>query len=62
VMKDINIARSLAQATKVPTPLLGACAGAWAAAQDQIGSGADHTELLRWIEQILPPEPAKPAA
>ena len=62
VMKDINIARSLARATKVPTPLLGACAGAWAAAQDQIGSGADHTELLRWIEQILPPEPAKPAA
>jgi 3-hydroxyisobutyrate dehydrogenase len=62
VMKDINLARNLARATKVSTPLLSACAGAWAAAQDKIGSGADHSEMLRWLEQLLPPEPAKPNA
>lgn len=61
VMKELDLASGLARSTKVPAPLLAACTEAWNTAQNQIGSGADHTEMLRWVEKLLPPQAAKAA-
>lgn len=59
MMKNIDLARALARATKTQAPLLAASADIWSTAQDHIGSGADYTEMLRWIENLGPAETPK---
>ena len=34
-----------------------ACRAAWAAAEAGIGSGADQSELIRWLETVAVQEP-----
>jgi len=41
----------------VESPLLVACRNAWAAAEARLGSGADQTALIRWLETLTPPAP-----
>jgi len=30
---------------------------AWVAAEARLGSGADHSALIRWLETLVPPAP-----
>jgi 3-hydroxyisobutyrate dehydrogenase len=63
VRKDLDLALAIARASRLDTPLLRACRDAWLRAENDIGSGADHTDILRWIKQLTLPDPkleAKP--
>ena len=57
LLKNLETASSLAQARGVESPLLVACRNAWAAAEARLGSGADQTALIRWLETLTPPAP-----
>ncbi|HJQ83378.1 MAG TPA: NAD(P)-dependent oxidoreductase, partial [Candidatus Binatia bacterium] len=52
MVKDLGIALDLAGATGVPLRLGAACRDVWLAAQAALGAGADHTEVVRWLEQV----------
>jgi 3-hydroxyisobutyrate dehydrogenase len=53
MIKDLGIARSLAEAQGVRTPVTGAAYAAAVSARDALGGpGLDHTELARWYEQV----------
>jgi 3-hydroxyisobutyrate dehydrogenase len=54
LLKSLETASSVAQACGVETPLLAACRDAWAAAEARLGSGADQTSLIRWLETLVP--------
>jgi 3-hydroxyisobutyrate dehydrogenase len=58
VLKGLEVTANVAQATGVHAPLLAACRTAWAAAETGIGSGADQSELIRWLESVAVQEPA----
>ena len=57
VLRALETTVAVAQATAVHAPLAEACHVAWTAAQAEIGSGADQSELIRWLESVSPPEP-----
>jgi 3-hydroxyisobutyrate dehydrogenase len=57
VLKGIEISAGVAQSAAVHAPLLAACRAAWAAAEAAIGSGADQSELIRWLETMVVQEP-----
>jgi 3-hydroxyisobutyrate dehydrogenase len=57
VLKGLEVTASVAQSTGVYAPLLTACRAAWAAAEACIGSGADQSELIRWLESAVVQEP-----
>jgi 3-hydroxyisobutyrate dehydrogenase len=57
VLRGIESSRQVAQSVGVHAPVLDACLGAWTAAQTQIGSGADQSELIRWLETVAVQEP-----
>jgi 3-hydroxyisobutyrate dehydrogenase len=57
VLKGLEVTASVAQSTGVHAPLLAACRAAWAAAEAGIGSGADQSELIRWLESVTVQEP-----
>jgi len=42
---------------RVEAPLLTACRDTWAAAETRLGSGADHSALIRWLETLVPSAP-----
>ena len=54
LLKDLETASSVAQAYGVETPLLAACRNSWAAAGTHLGSGADQSALIRWLETLVP--------
>jgi 3-hydroxyisobutyrate dehydrogenase len=49
MVKDMNIALQLAEAAGTPAPLSRAAVEAWTTAADAMRSGADHTEIARWL-------------
>ena len=53
--KGLATAAGVAQACGVQAPLLAACRDAWAAAETSLGSGADQSALIRWLETLVPP-------
>ena len=53
VLKALQITADVARSAGVHAPLLAACHAAWAAAETGIGSGADQSELLRWLESVV---------
>jgi len=57
VLQGTAIAASLAQSTGIHAPLLAACRDAWAAAKAEIGSGADQSEIVRWLESVVVERP-----
>ena len=57
VLRGLEITTSLAQSTGAHAPLAAACCTAWAAAEAEIGSGADQSELIRWLESVAVNEP-----
>jgi 3-hydroxyisobutyrate dehydrogenase len=54
VLKELDTALHVAGAVGVHAPLVEACSVAWRAAEASIGSGADQSELLRWLESVQP--------
>lgn len=50
--KDIGIALELARSENVPTVLGDALAALWNAAVDGLAPGSDHTEVVRYLEQV----------
>jgi 3-hydroxyisobutyrate dehydrogenase len=61
VLRGLQISADVAQSTGVHAPLLAACCAAWAAAETGIGSGADQSELIRWLESVVVQEPKSEA-
>jgi 3-hydroxyisobutyrate dehydrogenase len=57
LLKGLETASSIAHASGVEAPLLAACRDAWAAAETRLGSGADHSALIRWLETLAPSAP-----
>src|SRR5271166_374187 len=57
VLSGLRITADVARSAGVHAPLLAACHAAWAAAEAGIGSGADQSELLRWLESVVVQEP-----
>ncbi|HZS83157.1 MAG TPA: NAD(P)-dependent oxidoreductase [Stellaceae bacterium] len=50
--KDLRIAVETARATASAAPLGEACATLWDAAEHALGGGADHTEIVRYLESL----------
>jgi len=57
LLKNLETASSIAQACGAQAPLLAACHSAWTAAETRLGSGADQSALMRWLETLVPPAP-----
>jgi 3-hydroxyisobutyrate dehydrogenase len=57
VLHGLEVTATVAQSTRVHAPLLAACRAAWAAAEAGIGSGADQSELIRWLDAVVVQEP-----
>jgi len=51
--KDLRTALETAEATRTPTPLGGACVRLWNAAEESLGTAADHTEIARYLETLV---------
>ena len=49
--KDVRTALDLAHATGTPFPLGEHCEAVWTEAEKTLGAGADHTEIVRTLEQ-----------
>jgi 3-hydroxyisobutyrate dehydrogenase-like beta-hydroxyacid dehydrogenase len=56
VLKGIEVTDGAARSAGIYAPLVAACRLAWTEAQASIGSGADQTELLRWLEVAVGPQ------
>jgi 3-hydroxyisobutyrate dehydrogenase len=52
VRTNIDAAARLASTLGLPSPLLGAAREAWRNAEAVIGSGADYTAIVRWLESV----------
>ena len=57
VLKGLEITERVAQSAGVHAPLLAGCRAAWAVAEARIGSGADQSEIIRWLESVQLQEP-----
>jgi 3-hydroxyisobutyrate dehydrogenase len=51
MLKDIRIALGLAEATGAPSALAARTVELWAEAADVLGPNADHTEIVRWLQE-----------
>ena len=49
---NIELAAKLATDLKIISPMLDATKTAWNDADAQLGSGADHTAVIRWLEGL----------
>jgi 3-hydroxyisobutyrate dehydrogenase len=57
MVKDIRIALGLAEATGAPSQLAARTVELWGRAVEQLGPGADHTEIVRWLRRAGEPGP-----
>jgi 3-hydroxyisobutyrate dehydrogenase len=51
--KDLRTALETAEATATPAPLAAACIALWNAAEARLGGTADHTEIARYLENLI---------
>lgn len=51
MVKDLGTALDLARETHVPAVFSAACLELWATAQAKLDDGADHTAVVRWLEE-----------
>jgi len=49
MLKDMRIATGLAERLGVPHTLSAQAVAHWSTASEQLGAGADHTEVARWL-------------
>jgi 3-hydroxyisobutyrate dehydrogenase len=60
IRRNIELAAKLAAALQVRAPMLEATRRAWGDAETGLGSGADHTAIIKWLESLqLPSETAR---
>jgi 3-hydroxyisobutyrate dehydrogenase len=52
MVKDLTTAQDLARATGIPAPFTGLVREAYAATLLRYGPGSDHTEVVRWQQEI----------
>jgi 3-hydroxyisobutyrate dehydrogenase len=52
MVKDMKIAEGLARATGGRTPLSDSAVALWEAAAGSLPAEADHTEIVRWLEEV----------
>ena len=57
LLKSLETATGVARACGVQAPLLAACRDSWAAAETRLGSGADQSALIQWLETLVPATP-----
>jgi 3-hydroxyisobutyrate dehydrogenase len=57
VLRGLEGTTSLPQSTGAHAPLAAACRAAWVAAEAQLGSGADQSEIIRWLDTVAVQEP-----
>ena len=55
---NIELAAKLAATLQIGSPMLEATKTAWSEADARLGSGADHTAVIRWLESLQPPKEA----
>ncbi|MFD1714107.1 NAD(P)-dependent oxidoreductase [Amnibacterium flavum] len=55
MLKDMRIATSLAEQEGVPARLGVEAVELWSEAAESLEPTADHTEIARWIDQLVPP-------
>jgi 3-hydroxyisobutyrate dehydrogenase len=55
---NIELAAKLAAGLAIGSPMLDATRAAWCEADAQLGSGADHTAIIRWLESLPTPKAA----
>ena len=60
IRSNIDLAAKLAAALQVGAPMLEATRAAWSEAESALGSGADHTAIIRWLERLQPPVESAP--
>ena len=60
VRRNVSIASRLAASAQLDLPLLAATNSAWTEAESSIGFGADQTEILKWLERLVPPVSTAP--
>ncbi len=58
VHRNIAAADKLAGTLGIRSPMLESTRAAWAQAEATLGSGADHTAVIRWLESLQPPASA----
>jgi 3-hydroxyisobutyrate dehydrogenase len=58
---NVELVGRLADTAGLPSPLLTAATNALAGAETLLGYSMDHTALIKWLETLAPPEPAKHA-
>jgi 3-hydroxyisobutyrate dehydrogenase len=54
IRRNIELAARLAAGMRVEAPMLEATRIAWSEAEAALGSGADHTAVIRWLERLRP--------
>jgi 3-hydroxyisobutyrate dehydrogenase len=52
MVKDLTIAMEIAKDSGTPAPFASLCVEKWAAAQQMLGPGHDHTEMALLSEKI----------
>ena len=59
VAADQQQAERLADASGLPSPMLATVRDALAKAEARLGYSMDHSAIIKWLETLTPPEPAK---
>ncbi len=57
MVKDLRTALELGEATGEPADFARRCTEIWAEAESRLGSGVDHTEIVRYLEEIATSAP-----
>ncbi len=52
MVKDLRTALEVAQATGMPAPIAEATVREWAASEELLGPGADHTAMVQYVEHL----------
>lgn len=56
--KDLRLALEVARSSGAPASLLERCSQIWSNAEQQLGAKADNTEVVKYLESLVPPRPA----
>jgi 3-hydroxyisobutyrate dehydrogenase len=62
IRHNVELASKLAAALQIGAPMLEATCAAWGEAEAALGSGADHTAVIKWLERLKPPSETEDAA
>ena len=55
MLKDLRLALDLIEGSGAPATLARTCTEVWAKADERLGRGADHTEIVKYLESLATP-------